>query len=262
MKTLRFDYKLQITFSEPVWEHYFNLKCFPKNLPRQEIVERHVSVTPDDYYQMSEDGFGNETLYGYCEEKHTQFEVHVTGTAKVNWAQYDRNDDKLYLYRNQTSLTRMTPEMVEFASKEWGDLRFFRMGKMNKAHEIMNSLYRIMTYESGSTNITTTAGQAFAQKKGVCQDYAHIMLAFCRHYGIPARYVAGMMIGEGASHAWVEIFSNGRWYGFDPTNHLLIDSNYIIMAVGRDYKDCVLNKGRFYGMGKQTQKIHVNVEEI
>ena len=262
MKTLRFDYDLQIIFSSPVWEHYFTLKCFPKTRPRQEIVQREIIVTPDDHYQMSEDGFGNESLYGHYEKEHTRFGVRVKGIARVDWAVYDTDPSRLLLYRMPTSLTKMSKEMEEFADEQWGNLRFFRMGKMNKAHEIMDTSYNVFQYESGSTGISTTAAQAFAQKKGVCQDYAHIMLAFCRHYGIPARYVAGMMIGEGYSHAWVEIYSNGRWYGFDPTNHLLIDSNYIMIGVGRDYQDCVLNKGRFYGTGEQLQKIHVNVEEI
>jgi transglutaminase-like putative cysteine protease len=262
MKRLRFDYQMQITFTQPVWEHYFTLKCFPKSIPRQTILEREIMVTPDDSYQMSEDGFGNESLYGHCERKHTKFEVRVTGIAEVDWSIYDTNAAKLYLYRMPTRMTALSEQMEAFAKEEWGNLKFFRMGTLNKAHEIMNTLYRILEYESGSTKIDTTAEQAFSQRKGVCQDYAHIMIAFCRYYKIPARYVAGMMIGEGYSHAWVEIYSNGRWYGFDPTNHLLIDSHYIMMAVGRDSKDCVLNKGHFYGKGEQNQKIHVSVEEI
>lgn len=262
MKTLRFDYQLQIFFEQPITEHYFTLKCIPQTLSRQKILKRDICILPNDYYQLSEDGFGNLVLYGYYEKPHTKFEVHVTGQTKVNWANYDKCDTHNYILRTPTRLTKMSREMILFANEKWGNLKFFHMSKLNQAHAIMDTLYQEMQYESGSTEISTTAAQSFAQRKGVCQDYAHIMIAFCRYYGIPARYVAGMMIGEGYSHAWVEIYSNGRWYGFDPTNYLLIDSNYIIFAVGRDYDDCILNKGYFYGAGEQKQKIYVKVEEL
>lgn len=94
------------------------------------------------------------------------------------------------------------------------------------------------------------------------QDYAHIMIALLRHAGIPARYVNGLMIGEGYTHAWVEIYTGEGWYGLDPTNNLHVDDYYIKLAHGRDYKDCILDKGRFLGIAQQKQEIYVKVEEI
>ena len=79
---------------------------------------------------------------------------------------------------------------------------------------------------------------------------------------IPARYVVGMMLGEGASHAWVEAFCRGYWYGFDPTNNKLVNDEYIKVSYGRDSSDCPVIKGNFYGNGIQTQKEEVSVEEI
>ncbi len=261
MKTLKFDYRMTIDFSQPVTEHYFSLKCLPKTSARQEIIERRIKVSPNDYYEISYDGFGNETLYGVYQQAHQKFEVDVTGIARVDWAAYDQDASLIYLYKMATGLTKMSSAMETFARESIESERFSIVGNLNKAQMIMDAICEQIEYESGSTNIRTTAAEAFAQKKGVCQDYAHVMIAFCRYFDIPARYVAGMMIGEGYSHAWVEIYSNRRWYGFDPTNHLLIDSNYIILAVGRDYNDCVLNKGHFMGLCSQDQKIYVNVEE-
>lgn len=126
----------------------------------------------------------------------------------------------------------------------------------------MQRLYRDFQYIPGSTDIHTTAGEAWAKKEGVCQDYAHIMITLCRLKGIPARYVNGMMIGEGSTHAWVEIYTGEGWYGLDPTNNLHVDDYYIKLAHGRDYGDCVLDRGMFRGNVSQTQKIYVNVEEI
>ena len=83
-----------------------------------------------------------------------------------------------------------------------------------------------------------------------------------RYLGIPARYVNGLMIGEGYTHAWVEAYLEDGWYGFDPTNNLHIDDYYIKLAHGRDYRDCTVDKGCFLGSAAQKQKIYVNVEEI
>ena len=95
----------------------------------------------------------------------------------------------------------------------------------------------------------------------VRQDYAQILIALCHLEKIPARYVAGMMIGEGASHAWVEICQDGIWYGLDPTNNKLVDDDYIKLSHGRDASDCLINRGVIVGGGEQTQDIKVHVWE-
>ena len=111
------------------------------------------------------------------------------------------------------------------------------------------------------TNVSTTAEEAWRLGRGVCQDYAHIMIALCRKAGIPARYVAGMMIGEGASHAWVEIARDDKWYGFDPANDKVVDDTYVKLGVGRDAADCLINRGLMRGGGTQTQTVDVKVCE-
>lgn len=133
---------------------------------------------------------------------------------------------------------------------------------MEKAVCVMDYLYTHFEYVPGVTDVETTAAGALRLGRGVCQDYAHIMTAVMRYMGIPARYVNGLMIGEGATHAWVEIYTDGGWYGLDPTNDLHIDDYYIKLAHGRDYGDCVVDRGIFLGNAAQEQKIYVNVEEI
>ena len=95
----------------------------------------------------------------------------------------------------------------------------------------------------------------------MCQDYAHIMISMCRMAGIPCRYVVGMLIGEGLSHAWVEIEDNGMWYGIDPTNGIKVSENHIKISHGRDYGDCLINQGVFTGTAKQIQTVSVSVQE-
>lgn len=119
-----------------------------------------------------------------------------------------------------------------------------------------------MCYSPGSTQIDTTAIEVFQQRKGVCQDYAHILIAMCRACGIPARYVNGFMQGVGVTHAWVEVLVNGEWRGIDPTNNRLIEYGYIKLAHGRDAMDCRVNRGVFTGNATEQTEIRVIVEEL
>lgn len=108
----------------------------------------------------------------------------------------------------------------------------------------------------------TSAEEAWALGKGVCQDYAHILIALCHLSDIPARYVTGMMVGEGHSHAWVEILDHGHWYALDPTNNCIAADTYIKIGHGRTAKDCMINKGIIKGGGSQHQTVTVRVEEL
>lgn len=118
------------------------------------------------------------------------------------------------------------------------------------AERIMAWVADTMQYGSGATGVQTGAAQALAIGKGLCQDYAHIMLALCRAAGIAARYVSGHMLAEGGSHAWVEVLLPGtdgtyQAVAFDPTNRRRPDLSYAIVAVGRDYRDVAPTSGSF-----------------
>ena len=126
---------------------------------------------------------------------------------------------------------------------------------------IMNRLYERMQYEKGSTEIETTAEEAFSNGKGVCQDYAHIYISLLRSFNIPARYVCGLIVGEGQSHAWVEAVCDGSFIALDPTHNREITDEYIKLGVGRDAADCAINRGVMWGGGLQTQEIECTVEK-
>ena len=105
-----------------------------------------------------------------------------------------------------------------------------------------------MTYRHDVTTVRTTASEALAVGAGVCQDYAHVMLALCRLCGLPARYVSGHMVGEGGSHAWVEVLLPSRSaVAFDPTNNRRAGHAYLTVAVGRDYADVAPTHGSYFG---------------
>lgn len=140
-----------------------------------------------------------------------------------------------------------------------------------KAAAIMRWIYSEFSYEAGITNAETHLETAFELRKGVCQDFAHVMLGMCRTLGIPARYASGYiytggkdaLIGAQASHAWCEVYlPETGWIGFDPTNAVLADDRYIKVAVGRDYGDVAPVRGTFRGNASCRMEVGVSVERL
>ena len=130
---------------------------------------------------------------------------------------------------------------------------------------ILNQVHAHMRYETGRTHVGTAASEAFGLAAGVCQDYAHVMLALCRLAGLPARYVSGYLPGEGQMHAWVEVLlpvgeqNAPLWVGYDPTHQQRCDERYITVAVGRDYQDIAPTSGYYSGDAKNVLEVNVSV---
>jgi transglutaminase-like putative cysteine protease len=159
------------------------------------------------------------------------------------------SDDRLL---NVTQLTRADGVMADAAR----DLSAASSGDIDLAERICTWSRESMTYEHGVTGVHTTAATALAGGKGVCQDYAHVMLALCRQAGLPARYVSGHLTGEGGSHAWVEVVvtdpenqtaARRVAVAFDPTHECRAGRGYFTIAVGRDYADVAPTSGYFEG---------------
>lgn len=155
------------------------------------------------------------------------------------------------------------------------------------AHDLMGRIHAAMTYESNSTEVNTPALAALYQGKGVCQDFAHVMVACCRAMGLPARYVSGYMltqpppgkprlIGADASHAWASVYcmpaagaasadgqtGDGYWLDFDPTNNRPPGEDYVTLATGRDFLDVSPLRGVIRGGSRHILKVAVTVEPL
>lgn len=140
-----------------------------------------------------------------------------------------------------------------------------------KAAAIMRWINSEFLYEPGVTDAKTHMEQSFSLRKGVCQDFAHVMLGMCRSLEIPARYASGYiytgegddLVGAQASHAWCEVYlPETGWIGFDPTNAVLADDRYIKIAVGRDYEDVAPIHGSFKGNAECAMKVEVSVKRL
>lgn len=264
MKKLKFEYEMKLSFSCPVTDHKFQLRCIPATGPRQQIVDVEMALEPAVKLHKLIDSFDSVVVTGYIPAPHDVFSYKVSGIAFVD-NENTKAEPFKPLYRFDSALTIPGPSidrLIEACAARIAT-QPADASPIERARVVMREVYRAFEYAPGSTTIRTTAEEALAQGKGVCQDYAHVMLAVCRHVGLAARYIAGMLGGEGATHAWVEVYHDGRWIGLDPTHDRLVDDNYITIAHGRDYRDCMLDIGVFSGANvKQEQWVNVSVHDV
>lgn len=263
VKKLEFDYEMKLTFSAPVTEHRFQLRCMPATCARQQIVDAHLELTPAVAFETLTDSFDSTVVTGYLPQPHDTFAYRVTGIAFVD-NEHIKPEPRKPLYRFPSVLTE-PGSRIEALSAVCAPLAAALPADatlLDHAAIIMHEVARAFTYTPGATTVRTTAEEALAQGMGVCQDYAHVMLSVCRAQGLTARYIAGMLAGEGATHAWVEVYQDDRWIGLDPTHDRLVNDDYITIAHGRDYRDCMLDIGIFSGAGvSQTQWVNASVHE-
>lgn len=261
MKTLHFDYYMQICYSQAVTKCHFTIKCIPKDSARQKVSNLKITLFPKEVYSTNEDSFGNGLIYGHVADPHEEFSFRITGDVKTGQADYEEraNEDMVSVFRHPYGLNRAGESLRSYFKSLEPELP--QQSAYGKGVYLMHRLYQDYNYEKNCTTMKTTAEEAWKLGRGVCQDYAHILTALCHMAGIPARYVTGMLIGEGFSHAWVEILEHGKWYGIDPTNDTIVTDSHIKIGVGRDASDCLINRGVMMGGGDQSQNIRVSVEE-
>jgi transglutaminase-like putative cysteine protease len=174
-------------------------------------------------------------------------------------------DDMLHPFLTSSRYVAVDPALWHLAV----DIRDERKDVFETARAIMTYIHQNWTYQPKATSANTHMDEVMRDRRGVCQDFAHVMLGLCRALGIPARYVSGYiyngptghMRGAQASHAWCEIFLPQRgWFGLDPTNNLLTDDHYIKIATGRDYEDAAPIRGSFSGTPGATAAMEVTVD--
>lgn len=253
MATLDFSYNMSIKFSLPVIKHCYSLRCIPLECENQHVEDISVKVFPENMLTYSTDGFGNILVTDRIVMMHNEFTVDVRGTV-ITGEQITPEKEPNPVYKYPTHYTACGTELERMFSR-------IQVGISDDAVETALKFTRAIraniVYKSGETGVMTTAEEALLTGAGVCQDYSHMLIALLRRAGIPARYVAGMMVGEGETHAWAEVYHNGCWHGVDPTNNRLADENYIIISRGRDFADCGINRGLLTGGGMQTQTVRL-----
>ena len=291
MKRLSYAFTTTVEFSAPVHDHAFVLRCLPAAREGQQARGR-LELDPPATFTVQTDSFGNLLACGRIDEAHTSFSYRASGEATVEVPRFEDWLDGLDegagdaagapgapgvaapaaphgthpIFRYPSQLACADEAIVAFARKagctpERAPHPARPRDAAQRAEALMHALHAHMAYEPGTTDVHTTAAQAFAQGCGVCQDFAHILVAALRNWGIPARYACGITEGEGATHAWAQAYIGGRWLGLDPTRDKLTDEGYLVVAVGRDWADCPVERGVFIGAADQTQTVFMEVME-
>lgn len=260
MAVLHFEYKMEIKYEEYVGRCYFTIKCIPREDARQHLLGMDFSILPETTYSRGQDSFGNMQIYGCETEPHNQFIFQAAGDVEILQTDYEEENQDEMAGVFRTSHGKCIP-----GSGLIGYYQSHDFSKCSNHYEIcitlMHRLHQDFSYVPGATQVHTTAEEAWGLGRGVCQDYAHIYVTLLRMAGIPSRYVCGLIVGEGASHAWAEALCDNRWVAFDPTNDCLVLDHYVKLGHGRDAADCAINRGLMWSGGAQSQKISVLVEK-
>jgi transglutaminase-like putative cysteine protease len=245
------------------------LRLTPRNHDGQYVESWRIDVAENCQLDQHEDAFGNITHVFSVEGPVSELRVLVEGqvdtqdTAGVVVGTIERFPPSLYL--RETPLTRIDNAILEFAelSRRAGD------EPLTIVHDLLERLHGEMAFDNAPTEATTSAAEAFALKRGVCQDLTHIFIAATRSLGIPARYIGGHfhrddgVTEQEAGHAWAEAFVPGLgWVAFDTANGLCATDAHVRVAVGLDYLGAAPVRGSRYGGGNEALDVAVRVNRV
>ena len=276
-------------YERPVGFARCALRMTPREGPDQTLLAHDIVITPTPSHVSSRIGqFGEQVLTAIIETPHR--ELTIEASSRVNVIR-PRLAPLLFetpweLARDRAAATEsletglpahflypsvMTP-IVE-AITDYARVRF-TPGRpiIDAAFDLASAIKAGFAYDPDSTEVSTPAARAFEERRGVCQDFAHIMIAGLRGLGLAAAYVSGYirtyaapgrprLEGADATHAWVDLWcgADHGWIGFDPTNALIVAEDHVAVAVGRDYLDVAPISGIILGPGDQTLDVAVDL---
>jgi transglutaminase-like putative cysteine protease len=245
------------------------LRLTPRNYDGQYVLNWRIDLSEDCLLHQHEDAFGNITHSFTAEGPFRELWVEVEGevdtqdTQSVVSGAIERFPPGLFL--RETALTQADAAIVDFAQTTRAAAGSDALPLL---HALLNALNREIKFDTDPTHSATTAAEAFALHRGVCQDLTHIFIAAARLLGIPARYVGGHfyrvdgVTAQDAGHAWAEAYvENLGWVGFDPTNGIGTTEAHVRVAVGLDYLGAAPVRGTRYGGGGETLKVAVHVDQ-
>ncbi|OOG73373.1 transglutaminase family protein [Flavobacterium sp. A45] len=264
-------------YNWPIKESINEVRLFPHNFDNQKVIDYQLLITHDPEVEYYQDYYGNRVANFNNLESHEEMVIESRMTVRVNHSlkipEIDNTtikDIEKEKSKNITLLRLSYPEVIEKQREIEAILRAIDAASkpIIEIAQLCNQyIFDNFTYTKGITNIETTIDEILELKKGVCQDFAHVLLQLLRTIGIPSRYVSGYICpnesglrGEGATHAWVEIYTPTQgWLGLDPTNNIWTMDNHVKLAVGRNFYDCTPIKGTFKGLARQTLSVCVSI---
>jgi len=268
-------------YTTPVSESVMETRMHPRSDQSQRCLTFHLSVSPRCRAFTYRDHLGNHVHHFDIPGQHSQLVIVAealvdlqhpvevpSSLAPEAWRELDARvtDGDYWEMLLPSEFANPTPLLLELAKK----LDVCRRDDpLRVLHELNSALYDSLEYVPKSTKVDSPIDDAIRNQQGVCQDFAHIMIALVRTLRIPCRYVSGYLhrrvedhdrSTDGATHAWVEAFlPQLGWVGFDPTNHLVAGDRHLRTAIGRDYADVPPTKGVFRGETASQLSVAVRV---
>jgi transglutaminase-like putative cysteine protease len=245
------------------------LRLSPRNHDGQYVVAWRVLISDDCPLLAHEDAFGNLTHTFSTERPVDELTVRVEGEVDTEDTHgIVRNTVERFppaLFLRETPLTQPDPAIVAFAREAAAGPQSDALAHM---HALLSGLHRAIAFDTDPTHAATTASEAFALGRGVCQDMTHIFIAAARSLGVPARYVSGYfhrvdgVVEQDAGHAWAEAHIPGLgWVGFDAANGISTTAAYLRVAIGLDYLGAAPVRGTRFGGEGEEMRVQVRVDQ-
>jgi transglutaminase-like putative cysteine protease len=281
----------EYAYQDPVGLCHNRLCLTPSNNQRQVCISSDIKISPaPDSFLYRQDFFGNTVALFSSYKDHAHLEItsisevelvgrHETDLAAVSpllWQEARQNvsvDKEDYDVVQYTLPSMYIPVSLEI--RKFCDDCFVEDATLwSVCNSLMQKIHKTIEFKPGFTTVNTPVEEVLTNKKGVCQDFAHLMISCLRNMGLAAQYVSGYietipppgkekLQGTDASHAWVAVFFPSiGWVEFDPTNSLLPSDNHVTVAFGRDYHDVAPIKGIVFSSGKQSLTVKVDVTRI
>lgn len=267
-------------YSAPIAENVMEVRMQPLTDAGQNCLHFDLTVQPRAALLTYQDSWGNTVHHFGIPRHHRRLLIQMTAHVQVYprpplpdalpaaaWDAVDALADELWHFRHPSHFTQPTALLAALAD-ELGVRR--DADPLTVLRRLNTQIATTFAYAQATTRVDSPIDEALATRRGVCQDFTHIMLALVRGLGIPCRYVSGYLFrgarddggrsAEDASHAWIEAFLPGlEWVGFDPTNNLVVDARHIRVATGRDYADVPPTRGVFKGRADSELSVGVHV---
>lgn len=264
---IRIRHETTYRYAEPARTAVQHLRLTPRNHDGQHVVSWRIDVDRDCRLVQSEDAFGNMlhrfSVDGPIESISTVVEGEVTtfDMSGVVSGAVERFPPLLYM--RETPLTAPSAAIRAFARETTSK----DSGTLARLHALLGALYESFTFDADATHAATTAAECFEQRRGVCQDFAHLFIACAREIGVPARYVSGYFLrndsdDQVAGHAWAEAYVEDLgWVGFDPAHGVAPHENHVRVAVALDYLGAAPIRGAHSGGSGETLEVKVRVAQ-
>jgi len=277
MPVFKIHHITKYEYDRPVRESVNEIKIYPYAGAGHETLSHELSITGQPGILNFFDYWGNKTGVFNLLPLHKELiiesklilrttapdEVQINYSAGFDDLNNEMADNLTLIELAEASVIKNQNVINNIIEKITGDTASIGVIVANCSAYI----YKEFKYIKGITNIETTVDEILEKRAGVCQEFAHLMLRILRALKIPSRYVSGYICpnkkgvrGEGATHAWVEVYIPGSgWMGIDPTNNLWISNNHVKLAIGRDFADCSPVKGTFKGPAHQKLSVFVSI---